>query len=95
MKLPKSAQVGPFRYEIAADVVMPDGLVGETDHRQRSIVLAKNYRLEEQSVTLLHEIIHAADEVFKAGLDERQVAVLSCGLAQALGSMGAWPETFE
>ncbi|KKN34815.1 hypothetical protein LCGC14_0789950 [marine sediment metagenome] len=31
----------------------------------------------------------------KADLKERQVEVLAFGLAQALGSMGAWPEKFE
>ena len=95
MKLPPSVQVGPFRYEVNADIAMPEGMFGESDHRQRSIALASERRPEEQSVTLLHEIVHAVDDVFKAGLDERQVDVLSSGLAQALSSMGAWPEVFE
>ena len=95
MKLPKSIKVGPFSYTVSADVIMPEGVFGESDHRQRTITLADNRRSEEQSVTLLHEIIHAVDEVCKADLDERQADVLSHGLAQALSSMGAWPEKFE
>ncbi len=95
MKLPESVQIGPFRYEVSADIAMPEGMFGESNHRQRIIALADKQRLEEQSATLLHEIIHAVDDVFKAGLDERQVDVLSHGLAQALSSMGAWPEKFE
>ena len=95
MKLPESFQVGPFHYEVSAGIAMPAGVFGESDHRQRSIALADKQRPEEQSATLLHEIIHAVDEVFKAGLDERQTDVLAHGLAQALSSMGAWPEQFE
>ena len=95
MKMPKSVRVGPFRYEVAADHYMPEGDWGACDHAIRRIEIANRNRPKEEAVTLLHEIIHAVGSVYKAELEERQVDVLAHGLAQALGSIGTWPEKFE
>ena len=95
MKLPKSVQVGPFRYEVATEQKLPSDRWGGCDHDWRRISLSKDMPPTQQSVTFLHEIVHAVNSVFKADLKERQVEVIANGLSQALGSMGAWPEQFE
>lgn len=96
MKLPKSVEVGPFRYDVSAGqrLLAVDG-VGEYRYEEQTIKLSDRCLAGQEPVTLMHEIIHAVNEVFKADLKERQVEVLAHGLAQALGSMGAWPEKFE
>ena len=94
MKLPKGVQVGPFRYTVVS-APLPDDRWGSCDNDERSIKLANGIKRTQAPVTVMHEIVHAVNSVFKAELDERQVEVLSHGLAQALGSMGAWPEKFE
>ena len=94
MKLPPSVQVGPFRYEVLHQQ-LPGDQWGGCDQDWRRILLAKGIRSEQEPITLMHEIVHAINSVFKAELNERQTEVLSHGLAQALGSMGAWPEKFE
>jgi len=95
VRLPTSIQVGPFRYEVSAEQQLPGDQWGGCDNDWRRISLAKDIRPEQEAVTLMHEVIHAINSVFKADLKERQVEVLAHGLAQALGSMGAWPERFE
>ena len=95
MKLPKSVQVGPFRYQVSTGQRISSGLAAEFSYEQLTIKISKTCQSGTQPATLLHEIIHAVDKVFSADLKERQVEVLAHGLAQALGSMGAWPEEFE
>ena len=94
MKLPKSVQVGPFTYTVAS-APLPDDRWGSCDNDERSIKLAEGIKSTQEPVTVIHEIVHAVNSVFKAELDERQVEVLAHGLAQALGSMGVWPQDFE
>ncbi|MCH7577393.1 MAG: hypothetical protein IH822_06320 [Chloroflexi bacterium] len=95
MNLPESIQVGPFRYGVSAEQKLEGDRWGHCDANWRIITLAKDMPPRQQSVTLLHEIIHAADDVFNIDLKEHQVQVLAHSLAQALSSMGAWPEKFE
>ena len=95
MKLPKSVQVGPFRYAVNAEQKLEGDRWGHCDANWRIIALATDMPPRQQSVTLLHEIIHATDDVFKVDLKEHQIQILAHGLVQALGSMGAWPEQFE
>lgn len=95
MKLPNSVQVGPFRYEVSTEQSIRKGLAAEFNYEQLTIRISKTCQSGTRPATLLHEIIHAVDKVFSADLKERQIEVLAHGLAQALGSMGAWPETFE
>lgn len=93
--MPKFVQVGPFRYRVATEQKLPGDQWGGCDANWRIITLARDMPPRQQTVTLLHEIIHATDDVFKMDLKERQIQILAHGLAQALGSMGAWPEEFE
>ena len=95
MKLPPSVQVGPFRYTVKAEQELEGDRWGHCDANWRLIALAKDMPPRQQTVTLLHEVIHAVDDVFNIDLKEPQVQELAHGLAQALGSMGAWPEVFE
>ena len=95
MKLPKSVQVGPFRYEVSRGENITSGSVAEFNYEERTIKLSTKCLPQMEPVNIMHEIVHAVNEVFKADLKERQVEVLAHGLAQALGSMGAWPEQFE
>ena len=95
MKLPKFVQVGPFRYEVSTEQRVSSGLAAEFNYEELTIRISETCQPGTRSATLLHEIIHAVDKVFSADLKERQVEVLAHGLAQALGSMGAWPEEFE
>ena len=95
MKLPESVQVGPFRYEVSRDQALASGLVAEFNYEERTIKLSTKCLPPMEPVNVMHEIVHAVNEVFKADLKERQVEVLAHGLAQALGSMGAWAEEFE
>ncbi len=95
MKLPKSIHVGPYRYKVSTGQNIADGLVAQFRFEEQTIKVSVNCPRRQEPVALMHEIIHAADAVFKVDLKERQVELLAHGLAQALGSMGAWPETFE
>ena len=97
--VPTRIRVGPFMYTVTrAPSVDSRHLFAETDNVLREIHLSKTARPAETAVSVLHELMHTAWNVYglstfeiKDLSQEQIVDCLSTGLAQVLGDIGLWP----
>lgn len=51
-------------------------LYGEIRYEPEEIILSKQSSDEQKKATLIHEIIHGLDDMYRIGLKEKQVEVL-------------------
>ena len=97
--IPTRIRVGPYTYKVMKDKTLDlEGVFGRTNNILREIHLSVTGDAVETAITLLHELTHAAWEVYGlAGIElkdmtaEQVVRCLSNGLAQVLGDIGLWP----
>ena len=79
-------QIGPIRYEIdtAANLNGDDeeGLFGVCDYELQIIHLESNMRPDRAAVAKWHEVLHAIDDVYCAGIGERGVGILATAICQ-------------
>lgn len=81
--------VGPFTYRVTYEDVehfRDDGkdLIGQVDYLSLSMRIAAKNAPAVQFAALWHETLHALSEMFGLELGERQVDVLSHGIAMVL-----------
>ena len=90
IKIPKSVKVGGFSYKVRAskriDAELRDAhRRGSHSEFLRELDIASSSSPQEESCTLIHEILHAVDTVYLNGaLEEGQVTSLSNGIHQVL-----------
>lgn len=95
-ELPKSIRVGAFSYKIeGADHLDAVNALGKCANDEQRIFISSDLTKERRPGILLHEIIHAVDNVWSADLKEKQVTQLEHGLTQALQDIGWMPKEIE
>jgi hypothetical protein len=80
-------KVGYKDYRVESIENLDDGaklLYGRVFYDDGVIKVCNKYSIDQQRVTLLHEVIHAVDELHGIDLDEEQVVKLGKGLYQVL-----------
>lgn len=96
MVIPDNVKIGYKDYK----VTMVDGHViddnkvcyGCIEYNDSNINISKQYSIDQQKCTFLHECIHGIDDVVEIGLDEDQVRQLAKGLYQFIKDN---PEIFK
>lgn len=79
MKIPGKIKVLYKEYTVEETVNLHDNggdLYGQIHYLQEKIFLNVDAREEQKKSTLLHELIHAMDEIYSIGLKEKQVKKL-------------------
>lgn len=95
MNIPKKIKVGYKEYTIEMMDQLDDGcreLYGQCHYDDEIIKLCTRYPINQQKCTLVHELIHAVDNMCHVGLSEKQVTRLGKGLYQLIKDN---PELFE
>ena len=86
MNIPKKVKIGFKDYEIQlADKTLNNDeqlLFGMILYNDGIIKIVKDYSKDVQFCTLMHEAVHAIDELFSIGLEEDQAVKLGKGIAQ-------------
>ena len=95
MKIPGKIKVLYKEYTVEETVNLHDNggdLYGQIHYLPEKIFLNVDAREEQKKSTLLHELIHAMDEIYSIGLKEKQVKKLgnACYMLQKDN-----PELFE
>ena len=83
MTIPKKVRVLFKEYTIEEQINLHDEegeLYGQIDFLQEKILLNAEASEEAKKATLIHEIVHALDEMYKIGLEEEQVEKLGNAL---------------
>jgi Zn-dependent peptidase ImmA (M78 family) len=81
--IPKKVRVLFKEYTIEEQINLHDEegeLYGQIDFLQEKILLNAEASEEAKKATLIHEIVHALDEMYKIGLEEEQVEKLGNAL---------------
>jgi hypothetical protein len=79
MKIPGKIKVLYKEYTVEETVNLHDNggdLYGQIHYLPEKIFLNVDAREEQKKSTLLHELIHAMDEIYSIGLKEKQVKKL-------------------
>ena len=79
MKIPGKIKVLYKEYTVEETVNLHDNggdLYGQIHYLPEKIFLNVDARVEQKKSTLLHELIHAMDEIYSIGLKEKQVKKL-------------------
>lgn len=79
MKIPGKIKVLYKEYTVEETVNLHDNggdLYGQIHYLPEKIFLNVDAREEQKKSTLLHELIHAMDEIYSIGLKEKQVEKL-------------------
>ena len=86
--VPNEIQVGSFKYSIHFDEALTDAY-GRRIALRQLILLAPDNTPTHNFVSLLHEILHVANDHFcNSKVEEERIDGLAEGLTQALQSMG-------
>lgn len=83
MKIPGKIKVLYKEYTVEETVNLHDNggdLYGQIHYLPEKIFLNVDAREEQKKSTLLHELIHAMDEIYSIGLKEKQVKKLGNAL---------------
>jgi len=92
VNIPSEVKIGPYTYEIKTyDEINYDEtnneekwLYGQAVYCDQLIKLATSYGDTRLRITLIHEVLHALDEVLCTGLEETQICRLAVGLYSLL-----------
>lgn len=87
MQIPNKIKVGYKDYEVLKVESLDDGtnlLYGEVIYDKEQIKISKNYCDNQQKCTLIHEVLHAIDNMNNIGLEEEQVIKLGKGIYQLI-----------
>lgn len=87
MIIPKEIKVAYKNYSIEKVNNLNDGvnlLYGQCKYDEEKILLAEAYSKNQQECTLIHELIHAIDDIFSIGVTEEQVLKLGKGFYQVI-----------
>ena len=96
MRVPKTVRVGCYEYTITrSDALNARYNWGETDNTLREIRLASINTPQQDAVTLLHELMHAVEDVYCLEFDEKALTALSHGLAAIMQDLGCWPRQMK
>ena len=83
MNIPKKIKALHLEYEVVEDRNIHEGnteLFGQVQYIQQRILLNEETSYPRKCETLIHEAIHALDDVYNIGLEEKQVEQLGVAL---------------
>ena len=83
MNIPEKIRVLHQTYQISEVDNLHDGaddLYGQVRYLEERILLNSGASGEAKKAALMHETIHAIDEMFQIGLEEKQVEQLGVGI---------------
>ena len=83
MKIPQKIKVLYKEYTVEEIINLHDGvgdLYGQIHYLPEKILLNTDASEEQKKATLLHELVHAMDEMYGIGLKEKQVDKLGNAL---------------
>ena len=83
MNIPEKIRVLHQTYQISEVDNLHDGtddLYGQVRYLEERILLNSGASDEAEKAALMHETIHAIDEMFQIGLEEKQVEQLGVGI---------------
>ena len=83
MKIPERVKVLYKNYQVKQVENLHNGandLYGQIDYNSETISLRSDSSEEQKRATLVHEMVHALDEIFIIGLKEKQVEKLGNAL---------------
>ena len=83
MNVPETVKIGYKDYAVEIVPQLDDGtneLYGECAYDIEKIRLCARYPVNQQKCTLIHELIHALDDMYHVGLSEKQTIRLGKGL---------------
>ena len=83
MNIPKKIKALHLEYEVIEDRNIHEGsteLLGQVQYIQQRILLNEGASYQQKCETLIHEAIHALDNVYNIGLKEKQVEQLGVAL---------------
>lgn len=83
MNIPKKIKALHLEYEVVEDRNIHEGsteLLGQIQYIQQRILLNEGASYQQKCETLIHEVIHALDNVYNIGLEEKQVEQLGVAL---------------
>lgn len=95
MKIPLGVKIGYKDYNIEQVDNLNDGtaiLYGLVNYDEEKILLNKKYTRNQRECTLIHEVIHAIDDLNEIDLTEEQVVKLGKGMYQFIKDN---PHVFE
>ena len=81
---PASIRIIGKKFTVSYPTSVDGELVGECDTDKQMITVLDGQPLESEQDTLLHEVLHAIDEMVDAKLKESQVKRLATGLLAVL-----------
>ena len=81
---PASIRIIGKKFTVSYPASVDGELVGECDTDKQMITVLDGQPLESEQDTLLHEVLHAIDEMVDAKLKESQVKRLATGLLAVL-----------
>ncbi|MDF2485842.1 MAG: hypothetical protein K0R46_2010 [Herbinix sp.] len=87
MNIPENIKVGYKDYKVVKVNNLDDGtnlLFGEVTYVDEVIKLANKYPENQMKLTLIHELVHAVDDMLGIDLKEEQVVKLGTGLYQVI-----------
>ena len=87
IRIPKEMTIAYKEYAVTMDRNVHDGeaeLYGCMDSKTETIVIDQDLSHEQKCATLIHECIHAMDDVFAIGLEESQVVKLGSAIYMML-----------
>lgn len=87
MNIQNKVKVGYKEYEVQKQEHLDDEtrlLYGYCDFEREIIKLCTRYTEDQQKCTLVHELVHAVDDMNEIGLTEEQVVKLGKGLYQLI-----------
>ncbi|WP_167957958.1 hypothetical protein [Anaerosporobacter faecicola] len=87
MNIPDKVKVGYKEYEVQMEKHLDDEtnlLYGCCYYEEETIKLCTKYTENQQKCTLVHELVHAIDNMNDIGLTEDQVVKLGKGLYQLI-----------
>jgi hypothetical protein len=87
LNIPETVKVGYKDYQVVKVENLDDGtnlLYGQVLHPYEIIKLANKYSDNQMKCTLIHELVHAVDDLLGIDLKEEQVVKLGNGLYQVI-----------
>jgi heat shock protein HspQ len=83
MNIPDKVKIGGLIYDVSIEKGVCHGLnkaYGTCDYEALEISIEKDYSEQKIKQTFWHEVMHAIDNEYHAGLSEKQIDQMACGL---------------
>lgn len=86
VKIPKTIKIGTLLYGVVftPHLVADDKLFGRTDTRRQEIQIDNDIPFSCMNITLLHEILHIIQDVYRVDMTDENTDRVASGIAELL-----------